>query len=241
MTRTGHALRVALLGLTIAVRLPAHAQTVATWDFNTATVPVPATTTIFGLNPQPVVASSGTLSQFSSNFSTAGPNSTTITGLLRFEAAPNANNDSAAVSNNSYFSLTLTPASGFYLDLNQMSFDLAKTSGANRNFFIRWSGDNFASNLTINNGTSNFSVLSGSNIPQASNTGLRHHTVSLAGSQFDNLTTPTTFRFYISSPSTGNPLVMDNLSFGGAAIPEPGAFALAALGLAALPLLRRRP
>ena len=69
--------------------------------------------------------------------------------------------------------------------------------------------------------------------------------VSLAGSEFQNLTVPVNFRLYVwgnQGGSSGSAWALDSLAVNGTitAIPEPGSFALILVSGLTLVCLRRR-
>lgn len=133
-----------------------------------------------------------------------------------------------AYAGNHYWSVTFTPASGYFFDLDSLDFLSWKGgTSSNRGFAIYSNLDGFTTPL--------FSILD--------EPGLRatptSRSVTLPAA-FDYVTTPVTFRFYIHSVNNATTVEFDNLRLIGevALIPEPAA--LSALVLPALALLRRR-
>ena len=133
-----------------------------------------------------------------------------------------------AVARNEYWSVTLTPDAGYFLDLDSLSF-LVFRGGAsgNRGFAVYSSVDGFVTPLV--------------QVANESGTRSAPRTETLVlSSAYDNLTSPVTFRFYIHSINNASSIEFDDLRFFGSvsAIPEP-----AALGLLLVPavgLMRRR-
>ncbi len=139
-----------------------------------------------------------------------------------FTASTDGTDQLTAVTAQDYFSFTISPNSGFSLNLDTLTFDTS-TSSINANYFVRSSVDAFTSNLASflhNEGTSF--------IPRTAN---------VSGASFDSLTLPTEFRFYIfdGSTSTTANARLDSVTLTGTtsavtAVPEPGTVTLMLLG-----------
>ena len=118
--------------------------------------------------------------------------------------SPNGNIDNAsaadAIANNWYFDITLTPASSMDLDAITLDWSRGGSSGT-RGWFVRSSLDGYASDLYSNE------------TPDGTPTGLNHASFDLTG--FTNLTTATTFRFYIYTPSTVRYMDFQDITFEG--------------------------
>ena len=162
----------------------------------------------------------------------AGVSNSTNMAFYRSDAS-SATTDAAAVTNDDSFGFTLTPTVG-PTSLSSLTFDYGGNSVANgtnytANFVVRSSLDGFASNIgttltkTVNSTTSSFN--------QA--------VVDLTGAQFQNLTSPVTFKIFEfdASVDTGNIARVDNVILNG--VPEPSTAALVAAA-AATTLFRRR-
>ncbi len=145
-----------------------------------------------------------------------------------------------SVTNNDYYAFSITPAGGYKLNLSNLSFDFAiGTTGSSNGiaFFVR--SDAEATDFTTTLGRAGTTANSFSSA-----------TVSLAGTDFQNVTAAITFRIYAyDRGSTSNTIsasayagfYFDNLALTGQAvlIPEPATLALLSLSL--MPLALRRP
>lgn len=101
----------------------------------------------------------------------------------------------AGIDLNDYFSFTLTPATGFEIDLNSFVYTGQASGTGPNNFAFRSSLDSFASNL----GT-----------PNVGGT-----TISLSGASFQNLTNAISFRFYAWG-GTGGTFSINSFAYTGA-------------------------
>lgn len=106
----------------------------------------------------------------------------------------------SALTNNSYFTITITPTPGNVINLSQLGFDVAKGGSSDpRGYFIRSSVDGYASDLIAE-------VL-----PSGANAAPVAKSVSLPG--HTNLAS-VTFRFYLYSPDPlGNSVDFRNVAF----------------------------
>ncbi|MFN4243836.1 MAG: hypothetical protein ACK4PI_11440 [Tepidisphaerales bacterium] len=147
------------------------------------------------------------------------------------QTAPNFGSQgdpAGAYARNEYWSLTLTPDVGYFLDLDTLDFTVFRGGPSGiRGFAVYSSLDAFATPLLVVNNEA------------GTRAAPRAESIALSGG-FDNVTTPVTFRFYIHSVNNASSVDFDNVRFTGsvAVIPEP-----AALGMLMLPaamLLRRR-
>lgn len=136
-----------------------------------------------------------------------------------------------AVTNDAYFSFTITPDALQSIDLTSLTFDAAAggTSGGDRGYGVFSSVDDYTSDL-------GFAVLSTVRPDWTS------VTIDLSGVAFDNITTATTFRIYTYSDAAARSVEYDNIAVNGSVIPEPGTYALfvGLTGLSFLMLRRRR-
>jgi hypothetical protein len=143
-------------------------------------------------------------------------------------------------TSNDYIGFTVTPDSGYELDLTSLSFDYAFTdsagdSGLNATFTLRSSIDGFAGNIASFN-----RVLT----PQTGTPFLNTGAIDLSGASYQGLTDSITFRIYLTDNSSGNSrtLRVDNVVLSGdvSVIPEPAMFALLGLGACLLATWRKR-
>jgi hypothetical protein len=152
--------------------------------------------------------------------------------FLRVDPQGNSTSAAQAVTAGKYFEFTVTPDSGFALNLDSLSFLVTRGGGATpRGFELRGSQDNFTA------------TLAGQDLTTARPT-FTPITATLPGS-YTGVEGPVTFHFYVYAPAAGNSVDWDNITLNGAvvAIPEPGTNALIAggmIGFAALLRLKRK-
>ena len=140
---------------------------------------------------------------------------------------------SEAVANNQYFQFSIMPDPGHALDLEALKFTAGRggVSGP-RGWVVRSSADGFAADL----GTHDVSTIQPT---------LTAYDVDLSGPQFQNRTSPTTFRIYGYAPTAPNiGVFFDDIDLLGrgvaASIPEPGSLLLAAGAAASIVAATRR-
>ncbi len=138
-------------------------------------------------------------------------------------------NSATALSNNWFFEIALTPVASMDIGSIDLSWSRGGTAG-DRGWFVRSSQDTFSSDL--------FSVTS----PAGSAVGF--NATAFAISNHVGLTSPTVFRFYSYTGSTGRYIDFQNVQFNAAvaAVPEPTSLPLfvSTLGLLSVGLLGRR-
>lgn len=110
---------------------------------------------------------------------------------------------SEAITNISYFYITISPVSGYSLSLTSLDFDAARGGSATpRGYDVRSSADSYAVTL----GTADLT---------AQRTTFQSVSVDLTGSEFQNLTSSTQFRIYVYAPNSGLSLDFDNITING--------------------------
>ena len=121
--------------------------------------------------------------------------------VLQAYPSSGANNYLTAVSNDSYFTTTITPASGQSFNLTQLRFEVGKGGNSDpRGFFVRSSIDGFNADLLSET------------LPPGDYAAPVEKTITLNG--YTNLTTPLQFRFYVYTPNPyGNSVDFRNLNF----------------------------
>lgn len=162
---------------------------------------------------------------------TGGPNGdlTNSTGqnkqALDIRSRPvGSSTEAAALANNAYATMTLTPDSGWVINFDSMELEfVAGGAAGDRSLFIRSSLDGFANNL--------FSAVT---TTTTQSSGL----IDL--SAFSGITVPVEFRIYTYNDigNSDRSVIVDTFQINGTVIPEPVSASLLALG--GLVLLRRR-
>ncbi|HEY4415601.1 MAG TPA: PEP-CTERM sorting domain-containing protein [Verrucomicrobiae bacterium] len=201
-------------------------------------------------------AANVTFGSFSAGGYTGSPNAG---GRFSFTGNPtggvNGDNNFAdftgSLSLTKYFTVTLTPATGFSLDLNSISFTLGRSSTGIRDYAVRSSLDSFGVNLPASISPANASLaVDGNNdfqiVTDNSTTVSLTGSLVTLGSDFDDITGPVTLRFYgWNAEGSGGTFSIDNVNFVGnltaVPTPEPSTLAMAALGgIALVSMLRRK-
>lgn len=144
---------------------------------------------------------------------TATPLALFATGNLGYatdtvlQVNPNEGSTSAAlaVTNNQYFTFSLSPNSGISYTITSVTFDVARGgSSAPRGYALRSSVDGYAANISTQDVTTvrpTFTSIT---------------SIDLSGNPtFQNLTTQTTFRMYVYAPTSGNSLDFDSITVNG--------------------------
>jgi hypothetical protein len=163
-------------------------------------------------------------------------------------AANPTNDEAGAIAAGTYYAFTVTPTAGNAMTLTGISFDSARGGAATpRSWYA------FSSVKGFTNGSEIASAIEASARPAfshydetstlASTAPLATGSLNLAADpSYANLTTPVTFRFYVSAPGAGQSIDFDNVTINGvtsAASPEPATLGLAMIG--GLFVLARRP
>ncbi len=151
-------------------------------------------------------------------------------GRFSFTAWPggaaSGNDDPASFTgvidpNNFYYEVTVTPQSGKQLSLTSINFTVQRSSTGIRQFAVRSSLDNFASNLpaSVNPTSATLTANSTTNIFQVldANTSATAGSTITLGNTFSNLTNATVkFRFYgLNSEGNAGTFSIDDVNFVG--------------------------
>lgn len=155
-------------------------------------------------------------------------------GRFSFTAWPtgatNASNIfTGSINTSQYYQVTLTPVSTFSLSLSSITFTVQRSGTGIRQYAVRSSIDNYASNLpaSISNGNSTLQVIPADTfqVDDASTTAQDGSTVTI--SNVVNVTGPVTFRFYgWNAEASGGTFSIDNVTFNGQTSPSAGSPAL---------------
>lgn len=186
------------------------------------------TTTGFNDPTPPPLATGLTFGAFSAYGTPNNPNASGRFSFQNWPAGATDLNDNytsltGALSSGEYYEVTLTPASGYSIDLSSITFSVQRSGTGIRTYSVRSSQDNFSSNLpaTINPNNTNLSVQSGNiffwNF-DATTTNQNGSKITLSGPSFTGVTNPVTFRIYAwNSETTLGTFSIDNVSFTGTA------------------------
>ena len=147
----------------------------------------------------------------------------------------------AAITANDSFSVTLTPESGYALNLTEISFyawgNQTNTSG-NYTYFVQSSatGSTILGTITKAYNTAG-AVVNNNTAPSSSN--LYSFDLSAYSSDLMNVSTPVTFTIGVYSTTNGS-LRLDSLQIQGDVVPEPSRVLLLGVAMACCLLHRRR-
>ena len=208
---------------------PAHAAVIAQYPFNDSTLSSTDT------EPNSTAGNFLGTSRTDWGYSSSGGN---VFVLSRATTDSQAN----AIDADDYWSFTVTPDTGYLMNLTTITFDTihnataggTEDANATMSVFLRTSVDNYASDV-------------GDIFTNAWNT-TTPRSVDLSGLDFQSITAATTFRLYVFDSGTDNPRNgsrLDNVVLNGdvVVIPESSSVLLVGLAFAGLGLsglLRRR-
>ena len=227
MTRPSPASLVAALLFAPLLAGEAPAQSVATYNFDMSNGVVSSADP--NLAATTVANGAGVALDYGRQLLPDGVTPAYATPVLRAATAGTGavtNSEAGAIAADRYFTVTLTPTAGNRLNLTSLSFDAARGGAAEpRSFFLfaDAGGTPFAAGNAV----------LAADVPTARPT-LTSYTADLSAARFQNLTGPTEFRFYTSTPATGQSVEIDSIVFSGAVVPVPEP--ATALGVAALAL-----
>ncbi len=165
-----------------------------------------------------------TFGSFSATGTPANPNASGRFSYTNWPLGASPNNNvytslTGALSATEYYSVTLTPASGFSMSLTGMTFKSQRSGTGIRTYSVRSSADTYAANLaaTIYPANQNLSVQTGNvffwnyDSISSNQTG---NAITLSGGSFTNVTSPVTFRFYAwNAEGTGGTFGIDTVKF----------------------------
>lgn len=157
--------------------------------------------------------------------STALPTNPNASGRFSFTNQPlgatnGSNTFTGVIDLNKYFEVTVTPASGFSLDLSDIKFLVQRSGQGIRQYAVRSNRDNYAANLPASITPSNTDLqVVATNIFQvvdASTSAETGSKVTLTG--FTAINAPVTFRFYgFNAEATGGTFSIDDVVITGTA------------------------
>lgn len=120
-----------------------------------------------------------------------------------------------------YYEVTVTPGSGYTIDLTSITFSVQRSPSGIRTYAVRSSVDNYANNLTaiIVPANTNLSFQVGNVFYwnfDAISSNQNGSTVTLGGPDYTNVSTPVTFRFYGWNAEAGSgTFSIDNVTING--------------------------
>jgi len=187
----------------------------ATYDF--ASVTMTSGTT----DPTPVpTAANITFGSFFAVGTPANPNAEGRFSFTDWATGATSGSDVfvGVVNTTEYYQVTLTPALGYSLDLNSITFTVERSPTGIRQYVVRSSLDSYAGNLpaTINPSNTDLSVVA-TNIFQIRDiTSTENGSTITLDNSYDVITTPVTFRFYgFNAEGDGGTFSIDNVVFNG--------------------------
>lgn len=125
-----------------------------------------------------------------------------------------------SVSPTTYYEVTLTPQSGYSVDLTSITFTSQRSNTGVRTYVVRSSTDSYVTNLPASISPANANLVAQPGdiffFNADNNSSQTGSTITLSGINFTGLTTPITFRFYgyNAEASTGN-FSIDDVVFSG--------------------------
>ncbi|MDR2206558.1 MAG: right-handed parallel beta-helix repeat-containing protein, partial [Flavobacteriaceae bacterium] len=195
----------------------------ATYDFedvNGVTNPLTGTT-----DPTPPPTATGvTFGSFSAVGTPVNPNADNRFSFTDWATgATNGSNTFTGVLNTGeYYQVTITPATGYTVDLNSITFTMQRSGTGIRQYMVRSSIDGYTANLSasINPANADLSVVATNifQVADASTSAENGSTITLGGASFTGLTSAVTFRFYaLNAEAATGTFGIDNVVINGSA------------------------
>lgn len=190
----------------------------ATYDFASLT------TTSGQTDPTPVPTATGaTFGSFLSVGASINPNAAARFSYLSWDTgAVNASDVfTGSLNTGKYYEVTVTPALGYTLDINTITFTLQRSGTGIRQYAVKSSLDTYGVNLpaSISPANANLSVVA-TNVFQVTDasTGANNGSTITLGSAYDVLSGAVTFRFYgWNAEASGGSFSIDNVVINGVA------------------------
>jgi PKD repeat protein len=176
----------------------------------------------------PPTATGVTFGSFTAVGTNANPNANGRFSFVNWPTGATNGNDNfssltGSLSAGEYYEVTLSPATGYAVDLGSISFTVQRSSFGIRTWVVRSSLDGFSSNLaaSITPANVNLSVQGTDTFfwNFDAQTGAQNGSlVTLGGPSFTGLTAPVIFRFYAWNSESGTgTFSIDNVTFNGTA------------------------
>lgn len=226
----------------ISVASSSFGQTIFTYAF--ADVTTSSGSTTLGGTASNLTFSGFTASGVSTNSNAAGVFAFTSWSSGAIDAS---NTFTGAMEPTDYYQFSITPNGGYTYSLSSLNFAAGRTPTGPRQFVVRSSADNYASNLSAS-AASPLTIV-GSNVFQftdnSSTNLVTGQSITLSSGSFSNLTGTTTFRIFAYNAESTGSFRIDNLGIAGssaAAVPEPSTYAaiFGAVALVGAAIHRRR-
>ncbi|MCZ8169715.1 MAG: hypothetical protein ACK5RV_09635 [Flavobacterium sp.] len=191
------------------------------------TYPFTSVTTATGTtDPTAVPTAAGvTFGSFVSVGASVNPNATTRFSFTGFDTGAVNGSDTftGSINTSKYYEVTITPQSGFQIDINSITFTLQRSGTGIRQYAVRSSLD-YTTNLpaSISPANANLSVVA-TNVFQVvdASTGANTGSLVTLGAAYDAITSPITFRFYgWNAEAAGGTFSIDNVIIDGVASPN---------------------
>jgi hypothetical protein len=193
---------------------------IGTYSFGSVTTSTGTT------DPTPIPTATGVVfGSFSAVGTPANPNAGNRFSFINWPIGATDGSDTFAnigVNLGEYYSVTLTPQAGFTLSLTSITFTLQRTTNGIRQYLVRSSADNYATNLpaSIAPANTNLSVVTANvfQVVDASTASVAYtgSTVTLGGAGYTNVSGPVTFRFYgFNAETTGGSFSIDDVKVTG--------------------------
>lgn len=135
-------------------------------------------------------------------------------------ATNGSNTFTGAIATDQYYEITITPASGYAIDLTSITFTLQRSGTGIRQYSVRSGNDGYSANLpaSVSPANANLQVVTDNvfQLTDASTSAQNGSTITLTG--FTGLTSSVTFRFYgWNAEGSGGTFSLDNVVFTGSA------------------------
>jgi len=179
------------------------------------------------VDPTPVPVVTGiTFGSFSATGTPINPNATARFSFTDWATGATSGNDlfsslSGSINTAEYYEVTVTPVSGYTIDISSVTFSAQRSGTGIRTYAVRSSADTYAANLpaSINPANTNLNVQTGDiffwNF-DATTSNQNGSTITLTGPSFTAVSAPITFRFYgWNSEGSGGTFSIDNVSIMG--------------------------
>lgn len=180
----------------------------------------------------PPTATGVTFGAFTSVGTSTTPAAGGVFAFSSWDASVTNGNDAyatytGAINPAKYYEVSVTPAGGYSVTLNSITFNMSRSSTGPRNWAVRSNKDSYTANLpaSISPSNPNINVQTGDvffwvldSYTVTSGKQEKGSTITLSGANFISQTTPYTFRFYAWNAESGaGTFRIDTVTFNGLA------------------------